>query len=467
MPQISRDERERSLEQELRVSGLLSGTELARRTGSSQATVHRTLSGMTKRLVSIGATRATRYGLRQNIRNLGSDWPIFRISPSGQPLAFGQLTAFSHGYVFESAYENPTWLRNIDGQPVFDGLPFFLTDIRPQGFIGRAIARAMPTHLGFPTNLRLWNDEDILHYLHEFGSEVPGDLILGEKMLKEGLIVSRSGTIHRNDRIEFYPDKVEKIMAGEIPGSSAGGEQPKFTAWISDSPSGDIYEVIVKFSPPRDTPIGNRWADLLVCEYLANQLLASEGYDVANTDLVTASSRVFLESRRFDRVGAYGRQGVLTAEAIAAVYLGVADSSWIRVARNLGEVGALTEGDVERISIFAWFGCLTANTDMHLGNLSFWFTDDSYPFRPVPLYDMLPMGYAPRSTGELTQWEFTLPPPLPTDLQTVQQALPLAVSFWHLVSNDERISNAFRDIADECSGRLHAWAERFGVPIAS
>jgi len=418
---------------------------------------------MTERLVSIGSTRSTRHGLRQNVRNLGSSWPIFRISPDGQPVSFGQLTAFSRGYIFESANETPTWLRNIEGQPVFDGLPFFLTDIRPQGFIGRAIARAMPTRVDFPPDLRFWNDEHILHYLYEFGSEVPGDLILGERMLNEALVVSRSNLIQRNDRTEFYPDEAERMMAGETPGSSAGGEQPKFTAWISDSPSGENYEVIVKFSPPCDTPVGSRWADLLVCEFLANQLLGSEGFDVPDTDLIVASSRTFLESRRFDRAGAYGRRGVLTAEAIAAVYLGAADGSWIDVVRSLGNAGAISEGDVERISVLAWFGRLTANTDMHLGNLSFWFTDDSYPYRPTPLYDMLPMGFAPRSTGELAEWEFTLPPPLPIDLRTAQQALPLAVSFWRCVSKDERISGTFRNIADDCSERLHAWAERFSL----
>jgi len=465
MPQISRSERERHLEQELHATGLLSGSELARRTGSSQATVHRTLSAMTERLISIGSTRSTRYGLRRNIRNLGSSWPIYRISPEGQPVSFGQLTAFSRGYIFESAIETPRWLGNIDGQPVFDGLPFFLTDIRPQGFIGRAIARAMPTRFGFPPHLRSWNDEHILHYLSDFGSAVPGDLVLGEQMLNEGLVGHRSSLIQRTDRIATYPNEVERILAGEIPGSSAGGEQPKFTARVRNSPSDESFEVIVKFSPLRDNPVGNRWADLLICEYLANQLLGSEGFDVPETDLVIASSRVFLESRRFDRVGEYGRRGILTAEAIAAVYLGAADGSWIEVARGLGSIGAVSEVDVERISVLAWFGRLTANTDMHLGNLSFWFGDDSYPFCPAPLYDMLPMGYAPRSTGELAEWEIALPPPLPIDLRAVQQALPLSVSFWQAVSEDERISSSFRDIANECSERLHAWAVRFSLRL--
>ena len=46
-------------------------------------------------------------------------------------------------------------------------------------------------------------------------------------------------------------------------GSSAGGEQSKFTCHVDDDP------VIVKFSPLRATPFGERWYDLLQLEHLA------------------------------------------------------------------------------------------------------------------------------------------------------------------------------------------------------
>lgn len=47
------------------------------------------------------------------------------------------------------------------------------------------------------------------------------------------------------------------LKRGEIPGSSAGGEQPKFTAYAM-TPSGARH-VIVKFSELDENPITERW----------------------------------------------------------------------------------------------------------------------------------------------------------------------------------------------------------------
>src|SRR5690606_41232569 len=56
------------------------------------------------------------------------------------------------------------------------------------------------------------------------------------------------------------------------PGSSAGGEQPKFLARLLDG-SGAERSVLVKFSAPMDQTPGRRWADLLACEWLALEIL--------------------------------------------------------------------------------------------------------------------------------------------------------------------------------------------------
>ena len=47
---------------------------------------------------------------------------------------------------------------------------------------------------------------------------------------------------------------------------AAGGEQPKFLTTLRDE-TGGFHPVLVKFSAPMDQPTGQRWADLLLCEF--------------------------------------------------------------------------------------------------------------------------------------------------------------------------------------------------------
>jgi hypothetical protein len=56
-------------------------------------------------------------------------------------------------------------------------------------------------------------------------------------------------------------------MNGAIPGSSAGGEQPKFTAYCGERSA----HVIVKFSPLGDDAVARRWRDILVITFLWEQ----------------------------------------------------------------------------------------------------------------------------------------------------------------------------------------------------
>lgn len=62
------------------------------------------------------------------------------------------------------------------------------------------------------------------------------------------------------------------------------------------------------------------------------------------------------------------------------------------VAQN-GLIDADTHAQVSRLW---WFGRLIANTDMHDGNLAF-----KPGLKLAPVYDMLPMGYAPVRGMEL------------------------------------------------------------------
>lgn len=66
-------------------------------------------------------------------------------------------------------------------------------------------------------------------------------------------------------RAERYAALAHATLAGERAGSSAAGEQPKFTACVADA-DGSPRHVIVKFSEPVEgNPVARRWADLLIC----------------------------------------------------------------------------------------------------------------------------------------------------------------------------------------------------------
>ncbi len=62
---------------------------------------------------------------------------------------------------------------------VTQGIPYFLQDQRPGGFLGRAVPRRYP-ELGLPQRVIDWNDDHYLQYLTQRGSDTVGDLILGD-----------------------------------------------------------------------------------------------------------------------------------------------------------------------------------------------------------------------------------------------------------------------------------------------
>ncbi len=133
---------------------------------------------------------------------------------------------------------------------------------------------------------------------------------------------------------------------------------------------------------------------------------------------------------------------------------------WTAFAAALVKARWLGEEDAKAIGHLWWFGRLIANTDMHLGNLS---------FRPrqgrlhlAPAYDMLPMRYAPLPGGELPTDDFTFPLPLPQARAVWLTACRAALDFWSRMADDSRISDGFRRLGRE-HGRglpLSALAER-------
>jgi hypothetical protein len=392
----------------------------------------------------------------------GSSWPLYVIDPEGRPRRVGVLHALQNR---QWALEQETPWESLQGENfpwgLYPDLPWFLDDLRPQGFLGRAFARAHGRNLGFGTDPRLWSADEVLVALLRYGSDLPGAFVIGETMLREvqEQRLSLSPVIAAEERGSVYPQRATDILAGEWPGSSAAGEQPKFTACIRGE-NQSAEHVIVKFSGRAGRPEDRRWADLLAAEHLAALLLNENGIPAAATDLLHAGGRVFLEARRFDRQGLHGRRGLVSLGALDAAFYGEPHTPWTAAAARLQAGGWLTPEDEDRLTVLWWFGTLIGNTDMHYGNVSL-FLEPSRPLRLAPVYDMLPMLYRPDPEGGLPERAFNPPPPVPEAMEPWSRALELAGAYWERLSQAQNISADFRAIAGRNREILNGYRRAF------
>ena len=412
------------------VGGVGTSTELQTRLGLSQPTVSRALSALVKqgRLLKVGAARSQQYLLPRHIEGVGSQIGIVRIDTQGRVSPFARMVALPGGRF---------WVNEADGlTQIHDGLPWFLDDMRPQGFMGQTFVQNHP-ELSLPADLRHWNDDHALKAMVLAGDDLPGNLIVGEQALASYLSGVRQTAVVQQPEVD-YPRLAMLAMQGAQPGSSAGGEQPKFSALVNGQ------AMLVKFSPSGDAPGDERSRDLLVCEHLALQTLAAAGLPAAESQIVIAGGRVFLQSKRFDRTDK-GRIGMVSLLVYDAQYVGEMDN-WSATAQRMAARQLMTSQDAQQLQLLEAYGLLIANTDRHYGNISFLLQDDDW--RLSPTYDMLPMLYAPVK-GELVERDFASRKLQPTShtLAVWPQAKQLAQQFWHSVAADARVSDAFKALA--------------------
>jgi hypothetical protein len=62
-----------------------------------------------------------------------------------------------------------------------DGLPWWLFDMRPQGYLGRAYASTYAADLGLPANPEQWADSDVVRALLAHGHDAIGNLLIENK----------------------------------------------------------------------------------------------------------------------------------------------------------------------------------------------------------------------------------------------------------------------------------------------
>ncbi len=440
-----------------------SASDLAAQLGVSVPTLHRLLREQGSAVIATGAARRTRYALRRAVRGDASPQPVYAVDARGRADHIGDL-ALIHPQGSCMSLEGTPWPVPEDSRDGWwGGLPYPLYDMRPQGYLGRQLARAEHRHFNVSANPEEWSDDDVVHVLGRIGSDVSGNLIIGNAAFERwqaGTVAARPARAGKVAINRTYARLAEQAIAAGVPGSSAAGEFPKFPA-LRELAGSDTPHVLVKFSGADASPAVQRWSDLLVCEHLALECAATlPGVASARSRIVTGDGRTFLEVERFDRHGEHGRSPLVSLGTADAALLGDGSSDWPRLAERLHTAGLLSTNDVQRIEHLWWFGRLVANTDMHNGNLSFHPHGPPAMFTLAPTYDMLPMLHAPLAGGEVPARSFEPPLPLPPQRQTWAAACAAAIAFWWRAATDARISESFRRVCSANGQRLEQVAQR-------
>lgn len=424
--------------QNLLIGGLRSASEACRELQISQSTFSRLIKSFGDDVVSFGKGSKSRYAFKREIKGLGRSVPVFSVSAKGKAHHDGTL----HFVKPQSLVWVPTGKTEFVWYP---DLPYFLSDLRPSGFLGRMVPLTHSQE-NYPEDIRFWSADHCLHYLANYGSDNIGNLIVGEKAFQKSQEPHSTAKSEKkaSSLKSLYLTLVQKVLAHGNPGSSAAGEQPKF---LTRRPE-DGRHVLVKFSARRgEAP--DRHIDLLLSEYWALEVLRKYKIKSAKACIHIFEERFFLEVERFDRIEPHGRRGLITIGTLDAQFVGssAAEHNWTQIAASLAKKKIISPADARLTHELDVFGSLIANEDRHGGNLSFFFEDDKTD-ELAPVYDMLPMRYMPIH-GQVPKIAFDPIHPNPLTQEVWQWPIKAATDFWESVADDRRVSEDFRQIARE------------------
>ena len=441
--------------------GPVTGLYLQKKLNISQPTLSRLIRDLGREVVRIGAARSIQYTLRDRSTEL-DEFTVYRIDEQGRLALAGVLTP-----VRPDAFVMQDSTGNTRHSP---GMPWWLLDQRPQGFLGRAFAARHAASLMLDARVDAWSDRQALRAILLHGHDSPGHWVLGHRARDWVLDFDPGEPISQTGKGAAYAQLADQASQGGQPGSSAGGEQPKFTAWAL-TPEGPRH-VLVKFTWADDNPVTQRWRDLLVAEHLALEALCEAGVPAARSWIHDHGSQRFLELERFDRIGARGRRALYSLSALDSEFARQAFEPWPVVMTTLAAQRIVSHTAQSLSQGLHAFGVLIGNNDMHGGNLSLVPSPDDIqppgprlPMELAPAYDMLPMAFAPRSSGELPS---TLPPAqlhASVEHPHWQSALQAANRWLERLREDQRLSPSFAPCLQALDGHLRqaqARIERLG-----
>ncbi|RTE85855.1 MULTISPECIES: type II toxin-antitoxin system HipA family toxin YjjJ [Gammaproteobacteria] len=420
----------------------LTAPEICSRLGISQPTFSRELKVINGYVVAAGKGRARRYYRKRELRQLENEecLPIFRVKQEGQVEKIAELfPVFPQGcFLVQDLRE---YKKTNQNWTFYESLPWWLADMRPQGYLGRAFARYLCDEQQELVDVdpRNWDDDTVLFVLARYPKETIGNLLIGEEAYQAWFSLQEEPSL---SELEVY----RRANSDDYFGSSAQGEQPKLLAKMEQDKyiikfSGEVSQTQVESS-------ANRWSDLLKAEALASEILNEHSQGIAcESRVFHVEKRTFLAVKRFDRIGELGRKGVISLSSLDAEFVGKGSSSWPEIVHELANQKVVTR-QAELDTQWVWaFGQLISNSDMHLGNLSV-LVDEGRPYQLAPIYDMLPMYFAPKANGDLPS------EPRVTQINSVvskeswQVAFELAVSYWQRVLACDEISTHFKVVAE-------------------
>ena len=114
---------------------------------------------------------------------------------------------------------------------------------------------------------------------------------------------------------------------------------------------------------------------------------------------------------------------------------------------------SLDAGHADRLVWLDTFGDLIGNTDRHFGNFCF-FAEEAreLTLTPTPVYDMLPMVFAPAGAN-LVERQFAPRPPTALNLHLWHEAANYAQRYWSRLYEEDGLSADFRRISRACRTR--------------
>ncbi len=389
----------------------LTAAQLAAATQKSASSMSLAIGKLGDRVHRMGAARSTRYALKQDILGLPAQQAVTWPDRAGISSQWGQLTFLHNDWLHVRSSKNE-WLTQ-------GHLPWFLTPLRPQGYLGRELARSAPN---LPPDPQVWSLAQILYSASALIHNPSGAFFLNSYQTKT-LAAPEDGS----PLGDYYDRLAQETGAGSPVGSSAAGEQPKFVvSFRRDRPA------IVKFTPPHGTPFGERWRALLMLEKLALDILQSHAVASARSEIVQTQRRTYLQSARFDRDADHGARHVVAIAALHEEFVGGSWTNWVKASEALAKKGLITQQELQQVAAIFAFGHYIGNNDMHSGNLSFFVDDVITPkIRLAPVYDMLPMIWRPDiHQGVLTDSPIRAQL-MPTGFAAEQaQARLWAIEFW-------------------------------------
>lgn len=401
---------------------------------SSERSLERAISS-TRDLIRLGPTRHRSYALA---RPEMPPAPVYMRDEGGRDHFLGEVQALqANQWTWGLVAAPQPWMSLGHIGPymdVYQGLPWFMDAFRPAGFLGRAWVRQHAAAHGWSLDIQSWTEDQILTAARQVPWDWRGSLSQGPFVDVDDQLIATG------DRLVEYAKRADLVSDGGIVGASADGEQPKFTAVVLEGAT--PRPVLVKFSERMTgNPAARRWGDIMLTEAVAQQVIALHGLESAATEVWIYDDRMWLETTRFDRIGARGRRGMVSLRALAQSfrYQGP-QNGWVQAVEHLQLRGALSEEHLAQTKHIATIGHLLLNTDMHMGNLSFLVSNFLPALRVAPIYDMTPMRWVP--AGAQQRVPALAPEPLyKTD---DREAMVIAAEIWEETARRELVTEEWR-----------------------